>query len=102
MGATPVVWAPAALADRDALYAYIAARATPARAYAVLRRIVQATVRLGVFPESGRRIESGHRELVVPRLPYVIEYALDEETVHIVHIWHTAQRRHADSDTEDA
>ncbi len=93
MGAAAVVWAPEALAERDAHYAYIAAHTSLARAYAVLRRIAQATAQLGAFPESGRRVELGHRELVVPRLPYVIEYELDEDIVHILHVWHTSQNR---------
>jgi addiction module RelE/StbE family toxin len=97
-----VVWSTEALADRDAHYAYIATHNTPARAYAVLRRIVQAIARLDAFPESGRQTEFGHRELVVPRLPYVIEYEVREDVVHIVHIWHTARdRRKAIDSTDD-
>lgn len=94
MGAAVVVWTAEALAERDHHYAYIAARTSPSRAYAVLHRIVEATERLATFPESGRLLKSGRRESVVPRLPYVIEYALHDETVHIVHVWHTSQNRH--------
>ena len=46
MGAATVVWSPEALAERDAVYAYIAARAGPARAYAVLRRVAKAAAQL--------------------------------------------------------
>ena len=101
MGASPLVWAPEALTDRDAIYAYIATHSTPARAYAVLRRIMQAIARLEPFPNSGRRTEIGRWELIVPRLPYVIEYELHEDTVRILHIWHTAQDRQKSSGNAD-
>ena len=93
MAATPVVWSLDALAERDEHYAYIAARATPTRAYAVLRKIMKSAERLAIFPESGRLLPSGHRELTVSRAPFVIEYELQEEVVHITHIWHTSQDR---------
>lgn len=92
--ATPsVVWSPEALAERDHHYAYIAAHASPARAYAVLRRIVAATEQLAIFPESGRLLPSGHRERAISKLPYVIEYTLHDGTVHIMHVWHASQDR---------
>lgn len=93
MAGATVVWAPEALAERDAHYAYIAALSSPGRAYAVLRRIARAAAQLGIFPESGRRTDANHRELVVSGLPYVIEYELDNNLVHILHIWHTSQDR---------
>lgn len=92
--ATPaVVWSPEALAERDHHYAYIAAHASPARAYAVLRRIVAATEQLAIFPESGHLLPSGYRERAISKLPYVIEYALHDETIHIMYIWHASQDR---------
>lgn len=103
MDAASVVWAPEALAEREAHHAYIAARAGLACAYAVLRRIVAAAAQLAEFPESGRRAEAGHRELNVPRLPYVIEYVLNDDIVQILHLWHTAQDRSKPSgDADDA
>jgi toxin ParE1/3/4 len=93
VGAATVVWSPEALAERDAVYAYIAARSSSARAYAVLRRIAKAAAQLEVFPESGRRADLAHRELVVSGLPYVIEYTLDGDSVRILHIRHTPRRR---------
>ena len=91
MGAATVVWSPEALAERDAVYAYIAEHSSPARAYAVLRRLAKAAAQLEVFPESGRRTNRVHRELVVSGLPYVIEYELDQDVVRILHIRHTSR-----------
>ncbi len=91
MGGATVVWSPEALVERDAGHAYIAEHSGPARTYAVLRRIAKAAAQLEVFPESGRRMNRAHRELVVSGLPYVIEYELDQDVVRILHIRHTSQ-----------
>jgi toxin ParE1/3/4 len=101
VGAATVVWSPEALAERDAVYADIATRSSPARAYAVLRRVAKAAAQLGVFPESGRRTDLEHRELVVSGLPYVIEYVLDEDIVRILHIRHTSRNRGQSADEVD-
>jgi plasmid stabilization system protein ParE len=46
-------------------------------------------------------VESGHRELVVPRVPYVIEYDVLDDTVHILRIWHTSQDRRSPGPVSD-
>jgi toxin ParE1/3/4 len=96
-----VVWSPQALADRDAHHAYVAVHAGPARAHRVLRRVATAISQLALFPESGRIVESGHRELVVPRVPYVVEYEVMGDTVHILRIWHSAQDRRSPGPMSD-
>lgn len=101
MDQTPVVWSPVALAERDALHAYVATHTSPARAYAVLKRIVQAAARLQVFPESGRRGSGASRELVVPQLPYMLEYEFTDGIVRILHIWHTSRSRGEHDTTGD-
>ncbi len=103
MGTATVVWSPEALAERDAGHAYIAEHAGPARAYAVLRRIAKAAAQLEAFPESGRRTDRAHRELVVSGLPYVIEYELDHDVVRILHIRHTSRgSAQSPGETDDA
>ena len=50
-----VVWSPRALADVEAIAAYIAAD-SPAYARTVVRRIVSLTRSLSRFPRSGRKV----------------------------------------------
>jgi toxin ParE1/3/4 len=50
-----VVWSPRALADVEAIAAYIAAD-SPAYARTVVRRIVNLTRSLSQFPRSGRKV----------------------------------------------
>jgi toxin ParE1/3/4 len=37
--------------------------------------------------------EEGTRELVLPRLPYIVVYRVKENDVEILHIYHGAQHR---------
>lgn len=54
--------------------------------------IAQAVLRLVEFPESGRpgRVP-GTRELVIPRTPYVVAYALTGDRIRILRVLHGAQ-----------
>jgi len=66
----------------------------PAFASATLQRMFNATKLLKSFPFSGRvGMKSGTRELVLSPLPYVIIYAVDEQSIHILRFFHTAQDR---------
>jgi plasmid stabilization system protein ParE len=69
-----VFWLEGALADLADIVGYIAAR-NPIAAPKVAAALRDAAVRLGTHPRIGRkgRVE-GTRELVVPRLPFVITY----------------------------
>lgn len=82
----------AALADLAQVRAYIA-KDRPRAAQAVGRRIREAIARLGQFPEQGRlgRV-AGTRELVVPRLPFVVAYEVHPDHVRVLAILHAAQR----------
>ena len=95
MDPVAVVWSRRAQRDRDRIFSYVATQATPARAYAVIHAIAESAAWLGANPDGG--VESGpqRRELVVPHLPYAIEYERRPDLVRILYIWHQAQDRHA-------
>lgn len=82
-----------ALGDVESLHAYIAARQSPARAYRVASLIRTAINRLVLFPELGRAGRlADTRELVVPRLPYLVVYLLQGDDVIIQRVLHTSQQ----------
>jgi toxin ParE1/3/4 len=81
----------AARADVQSIFDYIALE-NPGAAARVIGTIEQATLRLGLFPLSGRTgAVDGTRELVVPRLPYIAVYRIKAETVEIIAVFHAAQ-----------
>ncbi len=84
---------PQALADLESLHAYIALRQSPTGAYTVVSVIRTALNRLTVFPDMGRvgRVD-GTRELVVPRLPYVVVYLIQNEDVIVQRVLHASQQ----------
>ena len=87
-----VMWAPAALADVEAIAQYIA-RDSADNAALFVARLIEATDRLARFPESGRIIlEIGNaacREVMVA--PYRIMYRLETDQVWITGIVHGAR-----------
>jgi addiction module RelE/StbE family toxin len=79
--------------DREDIYAYIARR-DPARDSRVLAVIATAVNRLADFPALGRPgRKPGTRELVIPRLPYIVIYRVRGERVQILRVLHTARER---------
>jgi toxin ParE1/3/4 len=85
-------WTPTALQDLDRVRAYLAERADAKTMLSEARRIRDGCQRLGQFPESGRpgRVPLT-REVIIP--PYVIPYRIKGDTVEILNIFHTAQKR---------
>jgi toxin ParE1/3/4 len=71
-----VEWSAFALADRNAIFAYIEAD-SPQAAITVDDRIHTEIESLARFPQRGRpgRID-GTRELVIPRTPYIAAYRI--------------------------
>jgi plasmid stabilization system protein ParE len=64
----------------------------PAFAAATLRRLYNAAKSLKAFPYSGRiGRKSGTRELVLAPLPYLVIYAVDDRSIHILRFLHAAQ-----------
>jgi len=87
-----VMWAPAALADVEAIAQYIA-RDSADNAALFVARLMEATDRLARFPESGRIIpeigDAACREVVVT--PYRIMHRLETDQVWITGIVHGAR-----------
>jgi toxin ParE1/3/4 len=87
-----VRWLRGALRNLHRALDYIA-KDNPGAATEVGERIHEAAMQLEHHPFMGRpgRLK-GTRELIVPRLPYVIRYRIQKETVEILRIHHMAQR----------
>lgn len=86
-------WTPAAADDLEAIRDYLA-RHLPAVAQSTIHEIYQAILTLCSAPLRGRAgREEGTRELVLPRLPYIVVYRVKDNDVEILHIYHGAQHR---------
>jgi addiction module RelE/StbE family toxin len=86
-------YASAALFDIGRIHKHICAE-NPAAAEHVRRSILKSIETLRFFPflgKAGRR--RGTREKVVPRLPYLVVYRIEEDALVILRIYHGAQKR---------
>ena len=92
---------PEALEDIERIHASLARRQTPGRANKVASLLRVAINRLPAFPLMGRpgRLE-GTRELVVPRLPYVVIYLVRGNELIIQRVLHQAQQWPPEEDTD--
>ncbi len=81
----------AARGDIQSIHDYIAQENLRIAAQ-VVGTIEKSILRLAIFPLSGRNgaVETT-RELVIPRLPYIVIYRLVAETVEIIAVFHAAQ-----------
>lgn len=85
-----LIWSADAIDDLRAIRSYIA-ETNPGAASRVAAALVNAANGLVAFPNRGRPVRSGVRELTtVP--PYVIRYAVLPREVRLVFIRHTARR----------
>jgi len=89
-------WRPAAEADRLAIYDHIEAD-NPQAAELVDERILARVLTLLQLPQSGRpgRVE-GTREVTIRRTPYFVIYRIEDDTVRILRIPHSAREWSAD------
>jgi addiction module RelE/StbE family toxin len=86
-------WTPAAADDLESIADYLAQH-LPSFQQSTIREIYQAILALRSTPYRGRAgREEGTRELVLPRLPYIVVYRVKETDVEILHIFHGAQHR---------
>jgi len=86
-------WTPAAADDLESIRDYLAQH-LPSFAQSTILEIYQAILALRPNPYRGRTgREEGTRELVLPRLPYIVVYRIKENDVEILHIYHGAQHR---------
>lgn len=88
----PIVWLPVALADLEALVAFIGAD-SPAAAQRVLGAILSQVRMLSDFQALGRpgRVP-GTRELVVPHVRYLVVYTVFDGAIRILRVFHPSQR----------
>ena len=85
-----VVWSDAALANLDAIEAYIR-QFSPLAAQRMAQRLLMAAWGLEQSPERGRSITRNRRELtIIP--PYLIRYRIDGERVVVLEVRHGARR----------
>ena len=84
-------WSRFALEDRDQIFDYIE-QDNPRAAVAVDDRIREQAELLVKLPESGRpgRVK-GTRELVIVRTPYIVTYRIQNRTVRVLRVLHSAQ-----------
>jgi toxin ParE1/3/4 len=85
-------WQDDAIEDLKKIRRYIAMD-NPVAAQMVAAQIRDAVPRLIEHPAMGRagRIP-GTRELVLPDLPYIVPYRVEEQSVVILRVLHTARR----------
>jgi toxin ParE1/3/4 len=88
-----IVWSPLARSRLRQIRAYVE-RDKPETAERLATRIVAIVEALRNHPHLGRAgAESGIRELVVGKTPYIVLYRVQDQRVIISTIWHAAQRR---------
>jgi len=86
-------WTLAAADDLEAIHAYLTQH-FPSFAHSTIQEIYQTILSLRSTPFRGSiGREEGTRELVLPRLPYIVIYRVRENDVEILHIYHGAQNR---------
>jgi plasmid stabilization system protein ParE len=61
----------------------------------VIQAIAARAAWLADNPDGGKEIGPARREVVVPRVPYVIEYERRSDRVRLLYIWHQKQDRQA-------
>ena len=88
-----VRWTRAAAEDFELIKDYLT-KHSPQFAQPIVLELYELIRSLKVSPRRGRvGREEGTRELVVPRLPYIVAYRIKEQTVEILHSYHGAQDR---------
>jgi toxin ParE1/3/4 len=86
-------WTEPATADLTGICDYIEEQAGAERARRIALAIYEGADSLGRFPQRGRPgRKPGTRELVIPRLPYLVIYRIRGDVVEITRILHGAQR----------
>jgi toxin ParE1/3/4 len=88
-----IEWSSSAVADLQAITESIEQDRGIETANRIARGIYEAIQSLRTMPYRGRygRIENT-RELVIPRLPYLVVYQISEERLVVLNVLHGAQR----------
>ena len=91
-----VIWLPEALEDTSRLRQFLEDK-SPAAATRAGQVIQAGTKRLADFPEIGQPMDDGthRRELFLPfgAGGYILRYMIDNQTVVIIRVWHTKEKR---------
>lgn len=86
-----IEWTDLADADAGAIFDHVILDDSRT-AEEIIKRVIAATNRLAQFPDIGRPgREPGTRELILPRLPYIIIYRLSGKTITILRVLHTSR-----------
>jgi toxin ParE1/3/4 len=86
-------WTCAAAEDLEHIKDYLTEH-HPQFAKSTVIELYETIRSLKTSPRRGRLgREEGTRELVLPRLPYVVAYRIKEQAVEVLHIFHAAQNR---------
>jgi len=88
-----IEWSSPAVADLQVITGWIEQDRGIETANRIARRIYEAVQSLRTMPYRGRygRVENT-RELVIPRLPYLVVYQISEERLVVLNVLHGAQR----------
>jgi addiction module RelE/StbE family toxin len=66
----------------------------PSYASSTIQRLYDAAKQLRAFAHAGRvGSKRGTRELILAPIPYLLIYAVDDQTIHILRFLHAAQNR---------
>jgi len=87
-----------AYADLEHIYEWIS-RDRPAAAIGVIERIFDSLDRLALFPFMGHpSLVAGTHEWVVPGIPFIIVYHIDEpaKELRVIAVFHSRQERDYD------
>jgi toxin ParE1/3/4 len=84
-----IEWTDEAVGNLEAIIAYISAFNPPA-AQRLAERLIAVADSLAEFPERGRQVGDGRREMTVV-WPYVVRYRIAEDAVYILRIRHGAR-----------
>jgi toxin ParE1/3/4 len=89
---TPI-WSPAAIDDLASLRAYIAQDSPAAAQRVVLQFLHNVEALLSEHPAMGRpgRVP-GTRELVIPDTAFIVPYRVQDGTLQVLRVFHTARR----------
>lgn len=86
-------WTPAAAENLEHIKDYLTEH-HPQFTQSTVLELYEAICSLKTYPRRGRPgREEGTRELVLPRLPYIVAYRVGEQSIEVLHIFHSAQSR---------
>lgn len=89
----PIEWTLLARHDLHAIHAHIAQdnRSAVVRVVRTIYTVVRLQLSTAPFSRREGRI-AGTRELVVPRLPYIVAYRIQKNTMQVLRVLHTSLR----------